>query len=148
LIALNTKIYLKDWRDTFSMAKKMASSSSTAGEFGTLAVQISSLINHHINAMLEDIAETYKIDDAELGSLKAKYIIDYSKNEDPNDPAEKKKRGRKKKQKDEFIETEEYEYEGKKYLVDAQNNVYTFNIAKPKLVGEKLADGTIRFISA
>lgn len=57
-----------------------------------------------------------------------------------------KKRGRKKKQKDEFIRTEEYEYDGVKYLLDENNNVYTYNIEKPKLVGEKLVDGTVRFI--
>lgn len=57
-----------------------------------------------------------------------------------------KKRGRKKKQKDEFIRTEEYEFDGVKYLLDENNNVYTYNIEKPKLIGEKLVDGTIKFI--
>ena len=113
-----------------------------------LSSQISTLINQHIKTILEDIAEKYKLDDTELSSLKAKYLIEVVKQEDNTDTVEKKKRGRKKKQKDEFIETEEYEYEGTKYLVDANNNVYTFNISEPHLVGEKFADGSIRLFSS
>ena len=53
---------------------------------------------------------------------------------------------RKKKQKDEFIKTVEYEFEGQKYLVDDANNVYTYDVEKPKLIGEKLINGTVRFL--
>lgn len=56
-------------------------------------------------------------------------------------------KSRKKKQKEEVIETEEYEYEGVKYLVDNQNNVYTYNIEEPALVGEKLVDGTVKLFA-
>lgn len=59
---------------------------------------------------------------------------------------DKKKRGRRKKSKDEFLETEEYEFEGVTYLVDAQNLVYTYNIEAPVFVGHRLADGTIKLL--
>jgi hypothetical protein len=54
---------------------------------------------------------------------------------------------RKKKQKEDVIETEEYEWDGVKYLVDNQNNVYTYNIEEPALVGEKLVDGTVKLFT-
>lgn len=59
---------------------------------------------------------------------------------------DKKKRGRRKKSKDEFLETEEHEFEGVTYLVDAQNLVYTYNIEAPVFVGHRLADGTIKLL--
>jgi hypothetical protein len=64
-----------------------------------------------------------------------------------NTPAKKegKKRGRKKKQKEELIETEEYEYNGTTYLVDKDNNVYTNDVNAPVLVGTKLVDGRIKY---
>lgn len=56
-----------------------------------------------------------------------------------------KKRGRKKKQKEEVIEMEEYMYDGVVYLIDANNNVYTFDLDAPHLIGERFVDGTVRF---
>lgn len=58
-----------------------------------------------------------------------------------------RKRGRKKKQKEELVEVEEYEYEGTTYLIDASNNVYTFDLDAPHLIGERFVDGTIRFFN-
>lgn len=55
------------------------------------------------------------------------------------------KRGRKKKEKEEFIETEECEYDGKVYLVDKKNVVYTNNMESPTIIGQRLVDGTIKF---
>jgi hypothetical protein len=60
---------------------------------------------------------------------------------------EAKKRGRKKKQKEEVIETEEYEYNDVIYLVDKDNNVYTNDINRPVLVGTKLVDGRIKYLT-
>ena len=62
-------------------------------------------------------------------------------------PAKKegKKRGRKKKQKEELIETEEYEYNGTTYLIDKDHNVYTNDVNAPVLVGTKLVDGRIKY---
>lgn len=103
------------------------------------------VINNHVKNILEDIAMTYDLD---IGALKNKYLLSEAdaccRGVSGGVVAEKKKRGRKKKQKDEFIETEEYEYEGVKYLVDRNNNVYTHNVEEPHLVGERLVDGTVR----
>ena len=109
----------------------------------TLIQDIQGVVKENIRLILENIALTYHLNEKEL---KEKYMGDMITSSDSTDVnnGEKKKRGRKKKQKDEFIETEEYEYEGVKYLVDANNNVYTYNIEEPALVGEKLVDGTIK----
>lgn len=93
----------------------------------------------NLEKLLEDISKTYSID---YDELKDKYI---GKKDQVSVP---KKRGRKKKQKEEFIEAEEFEYEGVTYLVDDKNNVYTNNVEAPNLVGEKLVNGSIRFYNA
>jgi hypothetical protein len=61
---------------------------------------------------------------------------------------EKKARGRKKKTKDEFVSTTEFQYNGITYLIDQKNNVYTYNIESPTFIGEKLVDGTIKFVNS
>lgn len=53
-----------------------------------------------------------------------------------------------KKKKQDYVETEEVSYDGTKYLVDAKNQVYTYNIEKPLMVGERLVDGSIKFFDA
>jgi hypothetical protein len=102
------------------------------------------------NDILKPIAKDYNLD---LKELVNKYLT--KSTESPSDVATTstdptadapKKRGRKKKQKDEMLETEEYEWNGNKYLLDANNNVFTYDLENPKLVGEKLVDGTIRFL--
>lgn len=105
-----------------------------------LATDIQDLINKNINSILEDIATKHSLDISELRET-------YLNKGDSTVVQEKKKRGRKKKQKDEFIETTEIEFEGQKYLVDNQNNVYTTDIDAPALIGEKLVDGTIKLFS-
>jgi len=105
---------------------------------------IHDLFVQHISTILDDIADTYKID---VNELKSKYLEDNASTTTDASAVvvtEKKKRGRKKKQKDEFIETVEVEYEGEKYLVDDNNNVYSHNVEEPRLIGERLVDGTIR----
>ena len=108
-----------------------------------LTHDINKLVSEHVKTLLESIAASYNLNEKEL---KEKYlgIIESSSSNVLGDITEKKKRGRKKKQKDEYIETEEYEYEGVKYLVDGNNNVYTYNIEEPMLIGEKLVDGTVK----
>ena len=66
----------------------------------------------------------------------------------PQDPPPAKKRGRKKKQKEEFIEMEEYVFNDTTYLIDTNNNVSTFNIEAPRLIGERFVDGTIHLFPA
>lgn len=100
--------------------------------------EVSALLSKHLVTILEDVAKRYELDADEL---KERYMTAGVGD------ADKKKRGRKKKQKDEYIETVEVEFEGTKYLVDDQNNVYTHNIEAPALVGERLVDGTIRLFA-
>lgn len=118
-----------------------------------LTHDINNLVLEHVKSLLESIASTYNLNEKEL---KEKYmgsaagVSDIHESVSSNalgEATEKKKRGRKKKQKDEYIETEEYEYEGVKYLVDGNNNVYTYNIEEPMLIGEKLVDGTVKKFS-
>ena len=112
-----------------------------------LTHDINKLVLEHVKSLLESIASTYNLNEKEL---KEKYmgaaagVADTQDTTVLGDATEKKKRGRKKKQKDEYIETEEYDYEGVKYLVDGNNNVYTYNIEEPMLIGEKLVDGTVK----
>lgn len=115
---------------------------------------LSNHVKNHIHQILSSISKDYNIN---LDELKEKYgsvpiTIDIGKNKKskithgPDGlPIEPKKRGRKKKQREELIETEEYEYNGVKYLVDNENNVYTHNIDQPVYVGTKLIDGRIKF---
>jgi hypothetical protein len=116
---------------------------------------ISNHVKTHTYDLLSQIAKDYNIS---LDELKDKYssrplTIDIGKSKKNKAthgadglPIEPKKRGRKKKLREELIETEEYEYNDKKYLVDNDNNVYTHNIEQPVYVGTKLIDGRIKFI--
>ena len=89
-----------------------------------------------IDKVLEDVSTAYSIP---LSDLKTRIGGKYAEDQPP------KRRGRKKKQKEEFIEVEEYVYEDTTYLVDEQNYVYTFNLEAPHLIGERFVDGTIKF---
>lgn len=86
--------------------------------------------------ILQDIAMTYNIDYKQLHD---KYMPKYNENN------VKKKRGRKKKEKEEFIEMTKYEYNGMYYLIDNNNVIYSNNINNPRVLGEKLIDGTVKF---
>lgn len=115
---------------------------------------LSNHVRNHSNELLISISKDYNIN---IDELTEKYgskpiTIDIGKNKKtkithgPDGlPIEPKKRGRKKKQREELIETEEYEFNGIKYLVDNDNNVYTNNIEQPVFVGTKLIDGRIKF---
>lgn len=83
--------------------------------------------------LIRNIATDYNLDSQEL-------IKTYL----PNIDTIKCKKGRKKE--DDLIETEEYTYAGKTYLVDNDNTVYSCNIKNPVILGKKLIDGTIQFV--
>jgi hypothetical protein len=53
-----------------------------------------------------------------------------------------------KKKSDEMIETETFVYEGVTYLIDKKKNVYTYDIDRPRMVGIKLIDDSIKFYDA
>lgn len=114
----------------------------------TLVQKVQSLFHQHLESILEDIAAKHTLDATEL----KKAYLDLPPLASTEAPVtasalpseECKKRGRKKKkQKDEYIEAEEYEYEGVKYLVDGNNNVYSYDLERPALIGERLVDGTV-----
>lgn len=115
---------------------------------------ISNHVKQHTEEVLKSIAQDYSLD---VDILLSKYgsrqpCIDVGKTRKKSangtdlQTTEPKKRGRKKKQKEELIETEEYEFNGTKYLVDGDNNVYSYNIEQPVYVGTKLIDGRVKFI--
>lgn len=114
--------------------------------------KLQNLITLYIkNEILKPIAKDYNLDFKELvKKYMSKTMASSDPEPDPEAPTSStdapKKRGRKKKQKDEMLETQEYEWDGTKYLLDANNNVFTYDVDNPKLIGEKLVDGTIRLL--
>ena len=89
--------------------------------------------------LLRLIARDYELDAEELIG---KYI-----STDKNAELYKKLYHNKKKRQ-EYVETEEYTFDGVTYLVDGRNQVYTYDLEKPMMVGEKLIDGSIKFFPA
>ena len=77
--------------------------------------------------VLADVSQTYNIP---LKELETKYILGNK---------------RKKVPKEEYIEAVEYSYNGTLYLVDNNNIVYSNDIQKPYIIGEKLVDSSIKF---
>ena len=98
-----------------------------------------------IDSLLKDIATRYELEYSELRSLYLPESKMYLCKEESQKKPVPLKRGRKKKEKEEFIEAEECEHQGRVYLVDKKNIVYTNNIESPTIVGERLVDGTIKF---
>jgi hypothetical protein len=49
------------------------------------------------------------------------------------------------KKRTDLVKTYIFNYQGVDYLVDNKNNVFTFNIDNPTVVGIKLIDNTIKF---
>ena len=86
--------------------------------------------------LLKIIAHDYDLNEDEL-------IQRYMETENHDIPATKKFT---KKKRNDCIETEEYTYNGIVYLIDSKDQVYTYNIEKPMLIGDKLLDGTIKFL--
>jgi hypothetical protein len=98
------------------------------------------LLQQTFFSMLDDISKTYNIDRQELVD---RYMANVCCEMDNTNVMGPKKRGRKKKIKDDFIETEEYEYDGKTYLVDKNNIVYSNDTQKPSVLGKRMSDGRI-----
>lgn len=126
-----------------------------AVDTGKLTNKVSKLlievISHHVRehtlTVLKAVATDYEIPFDDLidkyGTMSLSFDITKPKKKAPRS-TEPKKRGRKKKQKEEMIETEEYQYEGVTYLVDKDNNVYTYDVDQPTYIGMKLIDGRIK----
>lgn len=104
---------------------------------------VTAQVQEQLHHTLKSIAEEYELP---LDELITKHGTPMPLSTNPPAKKEGKKRGRKKKQKEELIETEEYEYNGTIYLVDKDNNVYTNNVNAPVLVGTKLVDGRVKYL--
>jgi hypothetical protein len=99
---------------------------------------MTSLVNQSVLTILQDISKEYDID---IEELKAKYVPGF-------EPLlTQKKRGRKKKIKDEYIETEEFDFKGKTYLVDSNGIVYSNDTKNPIMLGYRNPDGSIHFVN-
>lgn len=116
---------------------------------GSLAAQINAMVQAEIGDLVKRISIDYKLD---LDEMNKKYNIVFTtpketgtSTEEDQSAAKKPVRGRKKKAKEEYLQTTEYIYNGITYLVDGKNNVYTYSLESPTLIGEKLVDGTIKF---
>lgn len=80
-----------------------------------------------------------------LNDMLTKYNIP-----EPSSHSKGKKKFRRKKPATDFVEMSEHIYENKTYLVDGENNVYVYdknNKENAVLVGQKLINGTIKFIN-
>lgn len=95
-------------------------------------------------ALLADKVELLKTIAKDYG-LEADELIDKYIN---NASAANIKKACQKKKRNDYVETEEYTYQDVTYLVDQKNQVYTYNLEKPMLIGERLIDGTIKFFDA
>lgn len=86
--------------------------------------------------LLKEVARDYGLDAEELAE---RYLSG------SNIDRAKLSRSCAKKKRNDYVETEEHDYHGVTYLVDARNQVYTYNLEKPLMVGERLVDGSIKF---
>jgi hypothetical protein len=94
-------------------------------------------INEKVN-ILHAIAEDYGLD---VEELLAKYVT----NDKSVAKYAKMKKSYAKKKKSDYVEAEEYIYNNVTYLVDGRNQVYTYDLEKPTVIGEKLIDGSVKF---
>jgi hypothetical protein len=102
-----------------------------------LTQNILQITNESILGLLTEISKDYNIN---LDELKSKYMSETTFNTT-------KKRGRKKKIKDEYIEAEEIEFNNKIYLVDGNGVVYSNDAKHPVMLGYRMKDGNIHFLN-
>ena len=110
-----------------------------------ISVQLKKFVDSEIDVILNDISKNYNLNYDELNK---KYLNTTCSTTPCNteNSSLPKKRGRKKKTKEEYIETQEFEYQGVTYLLDSKtNNIYSNNVEAPTLLGIKLIDGSINF---
>lgn len=98
---------------------------------------LTNLLHESWLSLLTEISKDFNIP---LDELKTKYLSD-------SVLSSTKKRGRKKKIKDEYIETEEFEYKGITYLVDTNGIMYSNDAKNPVMVGVARRDGTIHLVN-
>jgi hypothetical protein len=101
----------------------------------TLSSAVGNIIQETWMHLLTEISKDYNISFEEL---KSKYIVDGL--------PPTRRRGRKKKIKDEYIETEEFEHGDKTFLIDNNGIVYSNDQKHPIMLGHKQKDGTIKWL--
>ncbi len=104
------------------------------------AKALSALFKKHILNILTDISKEHHLN---LDDLKKKYIDDTI--DEPLKKEKPSKTAKPKKSKNDLFEVTEYEYEGNTYYMDKKSNIYSMDKEQPKLLGFKLADGSIQF---
>jgi hypothetical protein len=95
--------------------------------------------------LVDKIALDYNLD---ANELKTKYglvvpAVPVAQVPEAPAPTPKPRAGRKK-NKNEFTEMTKYTYNGESYLMDKQNNIYTYNLESPTLIGVKLVNGEVK----
>lgn len=95
--------------------------------------------------LVDKIALDYNLDAAEL---KTKYGLISASVPEAAAVASPKPRAGRKKNKNEFTEMTKYTYNGESYLMDKQNNIYTYNLESPTLIGVKLVNGEVKLNDA
>lgn len=95
--------------------------------------------------LVDKIALDYNLD---ANELKTKYgLMAVPSAPEAPAPTPKPRAGRKK-NKNEFTEMTKYIYNGESYLMDKQNNIYTYNLESPTLIGVKLVNGEVKLNDA
>lgn len=118
-----------------------------------LILNTKAFVENALCELVQKISMDYNLD---ANELKLRYHLEGEHNTDPITPIKNQstqqvvpdapnKKSRKKKIKDEYTEMTKYIYEGKSYLMDKQNNIYTFNVDAPTHIGQKLVNGAIKF---
>ena len=106
------------------------------------AKALTALFKKHILNILTDVSKEYHLS---LDDLKKKYIEDVV--DEPLKKDKPSKTVKPKKSKNDLFEVTEYEYEGTTYYMDKKSNIYSLDQEQPRLLGFKLADGSIQFHS-
>jgi hypothetical protein len=101
---------------------------------------ICSLVETAISDVIQHISVDYNIPYDEL-------LIKYLNRSSIPKVVPKRKSRRKVREEAELLATEEYQYEGKTFLVDDSGTVYTYDLDNPTMIGTMMPNGTINFLS-
>lgn len=107
-------------------------------------------IKTSIDTILLNLVDKISLDyNLDANELKTKYGLVSAPPSAPEAPvASPKPRAGRKKNKNEFTEMTKYTYNGESYLMDKQNNIYTYNLESPTLIGVKLVNGEVKLNDA
>ena len=115
---------------SFNSASFNSASINSAYNLDSIKTSIDTILLN----LVDKIALDYNLD---ANELKTKYgLVAPSVASVPEAPAPAPKpRAGRKKNKNEFTEMTKYIYNGESYLMDKQNNIYTYNLESPTLIG-------------